>query len=242
MPSIILHFQAESAVSLPVDDFHLRQGLVYHLMRENEELSARMHAAAPGKNTYKFFTFSPLQMERTMFHEDMMLAEGKGSFEVRSVLPEVIETLTIAAMKAETLRLGRSSVKLAGIELKDTLIRESSVNIRMRGPLVMHHTAEDRYRHYISPMEDDFSDMLNRNFQRKYETFSGKAPEGEVAIRLLRPLRPEDRYSGRFKGIIITGYYGEYELTGAPEYLTFLYHCGLGVRNAEGFGFFEPVW
>ena len=43
----------------------------------------------------------------------------------------------------------------------------------------------------------------------------------------------------RYKGILITAWYGTYQLTGERKYLDFLYQTGLGAKNAQGFGMFE---
>ena len=43
------------------------------------------------------------------------------------------------------------------------------------------------------------------------------------------------------KDIYLTGWRGEYELSGRAEYLNFLYYCGLGARNSDGFGLFERI-
>lgn len=45
----------------------------------------------------------------------------------------------------------------------------------------------------------------------------------------------------KYKGFYISGWLGEYELSGEAKYLDFLYQTGLGSKNAQGFGLFDVV-
>jgi CRISPR-associated endoribonuclease Cas6 len=89
---------------------------------------------------------------------------------------------------------------------------------------------------------------MNNNFTRKYHAFTGHQPESTISI-LARAVGIQDKYVTRYKkvpvaggkDIYIIGWRGEYELRGYPEYLDFLYYCGLGARNSDGFGMFEML-
>ena len=50
-----------------------------------------------------------------------------------------------------------------------------------------------------------------------------------------------DKVVTTLKGIYITGWKGNYILNGSPDYLTFLYNCGIGNKNSQGFGLFELI-
>ena len=242
VPSITIHLEAAEPVSLPIDDFHLRQGLMYHLLRENEELSQELHNTPAGvRNVYKMLTYSPLNAEKRIFTDEFACLQGRCSWEIRSVRREIIETIAEAALKSDVLRLGQGSMLITGIELKDMLLRTPVQEIIMESPIVIHHTDSMKNRHYISPLEDDFEEMVNQNFRRKYAAYLGCETDESIRIRLNQRLTNQERYIGRFKSVTVCGFYGRYILEGSPDALTFLYHCGLGVRNAEGFGFFNVL-
>ncbi|MCC8075170.1 MAG: hypothetical protein LIO95_04380, partial [Clostridiales bacterium] len=56
-----------------------------------------------------------------------------------------------------------------------------------------------------------------------------------------RPSRARGATATTYKGNYITGYGGSFQLGGDPALLDLLYNAGLGGKNAQGFGMFDPV-
>ncbi len=242
MPSVRLIVKADNPVLIPVANEHIRQGILFRLTEENRELSEQLHHTGVGlRNIYKLFTFSPLEAEYTEPSGDRIALMGHIAFEIRAVEPEVIQTITEALPRRKCLRLGQENLPIQEIRQSDTILCMDKLRIRMRTPVSVHHTDQTHHRHYVRPDEPDFPDMIDRNFRMKYQSYTHEEPETGV---LLQPVQPRDctLYTVEYKGIIVKGYYGEYLLSGKPEYLTFLYHAGLGVRTAQGFGMFDPVY
>ncbi len=242
MPSVRMIVKAENPVLIPAANEHVRQGILFRLTEENRELSEQLHHTGMGlRNIYKLFTFSSLEAEYSEPCGERIALRGYIAFEIRAVEPEVIRTVTRALLSRKCLCLGRENLPIQDIRQSDTTLCMDHMRIRMRTPVSIHHTDQTHHRHYVSPDEPDFPDMIDRNFRKKYESYTHEEPETGV---LLRPVQPKDcaLYMVEYKGIIVKGYYGEYLLSGKPEYLTFLYHAGLGVRTAQGFGMFDPVY
>lgn len=83
-------------------------------------------------------------------------------------------------------------------------------------------------------------ELINENFKRKYNAYSGVFPEENIKIETMR-FSERDKYVTKYKGFYISGWYGIYRLQGKRKYLDFLYQAGLGDRNSQGFGMFDLI-
>jgi CRISPR-associated endoribonuclease Cas6 len=118
----------------------------------------------------------------------------------------------------------------------------------MLSPLTVHKTGDGGRTNYLDPLDTDFQEEINRNFERKYYAFYREYPAARITINVTS-VAARDKYVTLYKraekpgekDIYITGWRGEYELSGEPGHLSFLYYCGLGARNSDGFGMFEPI-
>ena len=241
MPSVTIRVDLEG-VRLPLEDKHILQGVLYALLSENPGLSAAVHdEGLPfGRHSYKLFTFSGL---RGPFHaaEGHRYYTGPAVFEFRSPEFQMCETISDAVNRRRLLRLGAEEVGIEGMVLSQQTFYTEALNIRMLTPVTVHQTLDDGFTRYYQPAEPEFARMIAENFARKYIACYGQPPEESVLL-LPRLVGPEDRVVTRFKGTIVKGCLGRYLLRGRPEYLTFLYDCGLGDRNSQGFGMFEGEW
>lgn len=109
----------------------------------------------------------------------------------------------------------------------------------MLSSLTVYCTENGKSKFY-TPLDKEFSEQINQNFQRKYAAFTGNMPTSDIRILPLH-VSGSDKYVTNFKGIHITAWRGEYQLFGNLEYLQFLYYCGLGAKNSNGFGMFEVL-
>lgn len=238
MPSVKIHVDLDG-IRLPAENKHLLQGLFYNLMADDPSLSASVHDAAPqfDGHSYKLFTFSGLR-GRFREHEGFVEYEGAGELEFRSPDMRLCETVSEAVGKRNWLRMGSAEAAVTGLTLAQRTFFADALEIRMETPVTVHRRLEDGFTRYFQPSEADFAQLIAENFARKYIACHGEPPEESVLL-LPRLVGPEDRVVTRFKGTIIKGCLGRYLLRGRPDYLTFLYDCGLGDRNSQGFGMFE---
>lgn len=238
MPSVKIHVDLDG-IRLPKEDKYILQGLFYNLMADDQAMSASVHNAAPqfGRNSYKLFTYSGVQGK--LYERDRYVDyEGAGELEFRSPDMRLCETVSEAVGKRKWLRLGFNRAAVIGMTLAQRSFFTETTEINMLTPVTVHRTLENGYTRYFQPAEPDFAQLIAENFARKYIACYGQPPEENVLL-LPRLVGPEDRIVTHFKGTVVKGCLGRYLLRGRPEYINFLYDCGLGDRNSQGFGMFE---
>jgi CRISPR-associated endoribonuclease Cas6 len=223
-------------LSIPLNYHHEVQSLLYRLLRENKGANWHNSGAAYGSRQYKLFTFSSLRGIKK-------IAEGRLNFErqvyldVRCVREDFCNALIEALEQKPPLILFGQPLAIEAVKTSGLLIVGDDLSIKMLSPLTIHQTDEAGATYYFTPLDVDFAEKISGNFRRKYTAFSGEAPLEGIKI-IPNRVSAGDKYVTTYKGIHITAWRGEYQLLGRAEYLNFLYYCGLGARNSEGFGMF----
>lgn len=245
MKSISLAFDA-STLNIPFSYHHQVQGLIYGLLDGGGGGLMHDQSIDSGKRQYKLFTFSSLRGGKVSQDRKALLFDRSVFLDVRSVRSEFCDALLDGLDKSKSFYLFGQHLNLRSVEVKEAPIKQSELRIKMLSPLTVHRTNENHFTHYFSPLDPDFGEEIHRNFARKYHAFTGEMPTSGITITA-SAVSSKDKYVTLYKkadstggkDIYITGWRGEYELKGRPDYLTFLYYCGLGARNSDGFGMFE---
>lgn len=115
-----------------------------------------------------------------------------------------------------------------------TFLKSEAV-FTMQTPIVLYRSADGHTR-YFAPNEDEFYPLLANNLEKKYAAVFGRDYSGPLGIECLR-CTADDKVVTRYKGTLITGYTGVFRIVADPDMLSVAYHCGLGGKNAMGFGF-----
>ena len=110
----------------------------------------------------------------------------------------------------------------------------------MNSPICLSKRCEDNKTVYLSPQDKDFEQYINNNFCKKFLSYYNTAPFSDVEI-ITTCVSSSDKVVTSLKNVYITAWKGNFILGGSPDYLSFLYDCGLGNRNSQGFGLFEVV-
>ena len=226
--------------ALPLAHHHILQGMVYGIIERGGD-SAFLHdegyRSGNGRN-FKLFCFSSLRGRKTV-------ANGRINFEyriyldVRGVSDEFCSAFERGLEQCGNVKLGGCMLTVASWRNTDPPAFTSSMDIQMLSPLTVYATAEKK-TFYFTPLEDHFQTAINQNFRNKYKAYYGAEPEGGIRLTPMR-VGAHDKYVTRYKNTMITAWRGIYRLEGVPEHLRFLYYAGLGGKNSEGFGLWEPV-
>lgn len=183
------------------------------------------------------FQFSQLKGEYRIENKRITFF-SEVSFEVRSPEPLLIRLLGDCIWE-NGVTFGDHVYTEVQLELYDYTVEEKELLIRMKSPLTVYATDEESEKtFYFSPDDPVFYDMVNDNFFRKYQAYYGITPVSGIHLETHGNKFPKKLVT-RYKGILITAWYGTYQLTGERKYLDFLYQTGLGAKNAQGFGMFE---
>ncbi len=237
-----LSYVLPEPVSLPMGHHEVIQGYLYRILNAVPEYSELLHDVGytDGTRSYKLFVYGPLEgpyeiRNRTITFRDAVCLE------VRSPMPDFCDIFMQAVMHAEHHELNRQELILQSCTMRRDLIHSDSVEIQMKSPLCLSTTEYiegEKKTVYYRPEEPAFYEQVGENFRNKLMAATRQETDEEISLLPVR-VSERDKYVTRFKGIYITAWKGIYRLSGSPQALSFLYDCGLGSRNAQGFGMFD---
>lgn len=225
-------------LSLPLNYNHIMQGIIYSSLTNDKNYQAFLHDTGIDETShYKYFTFSSL-CGKHYIEDKKIFFTDKIFFEIRSVDSYFI-FLLYEYFKNNGITFGNKTYK-PNLVIKNKIIRNNSISIKMNSPICISKKEENGNSIYLTPRDSDFNDYINKNFIKKYTTFYNSEPVSKIEI-IDTFISPNDKIVTTLKGIYITAWKGSYILLGSPNCLTFLYNCGLGVKNSQGFGLFELI-
>lgn len=236
-----LRTKLNNTITLPVNYNHILQGVIYNAVfaiYPNYADTLHDDGGHFGERTYKAFTFGPLLGKYHVKDKTITFTEDI-TWEIRSSDAMLI---TILRHYFESHGLVLQSYRKRSVEVAVTnnVIQDSRVRIRLISPITAYSTYEDSgYTYYYTPEEYGFYELTRQNAFKRYTSIRGAAIE-ELEFRPIS-VRRSDKVVTRYRGTIIEGWKGKYELEGSPELLDFLYQTGLGAKNAQGFGMFDVI-
>lgn len=228
-------------ITLPVQYNHLVQATIYQLI-EQPVLRNFLHEQgfAMGQRKFKLFTFSRL-LGRPRFDRTtkQLIFTSPLRLVICSPVNFIVQELGNGFLRQGRIRLGEAVLQVDGVDVADPIIRTNAVTVRMLSPLVVYSTLEDgsrRFTYYYSPFEARFQELVLSNLAKKYLLIYGRAAAGEGFEIVPAYVRQSDHKVVEYKGTVIEGWMGSYNLTGDPQLLEVALHAGLGAKNSQGFG------
>lgn len=219
---------------LPIAYHHILQSAIY------AQIGGELHDVdfKYDRRGYKLFTFGPLEGKYVISNRNIIFSD-EISFEVRCFVDEIglniINTIT-----KNGIRLGRNTYKDVEVNIKRRFIENNRITISMKSPICVYETDDDKHTIFFNPTEEEFYYAVEDNFIRKYAAVMEEYPEDGISLELVK-FSQRDRYFTKYKGFYIEAWKGIYELSGKPDYLSFLYDVGIGAKNSQGFGMFDVV-
>lgn len=245
---IKLKLASDNHVVLPIHYNHLVQSLIYSNL--DEKLSRFLHdkGFCDGKRNFKGFTFSRLMSKK----RKVLTGAGKISLlpplelVVSSPLSQFVEGLAETLIKQKTLDLGNNKVYFESISFIAKPKLEGKLRIKMLSPVTVYSTLNKangkRKTYYYTPMEKEFGELIENNLLKKYRAYYGKSVSNNNSrVFNIEPVRvsKKDEKIILYKGTVIKGWMGVYDVEGAPELIGLAYEAGIGSKNSQGFGCFE---
>ena len=240
MKTIILCIENES-ISLPVNYNNMIQGLIYTLISEDQEYAdvIHEHGFELGERKYKLFTFGQLE-GKCRFAERKLHFSSDINLEIRFADDHMAEIVFNRLLRNPSIRIGSHNLNVVNLQISENLIMREQIMIRMKAPLTIHSTSENKMTHYYSPGEPEFRELILQNLSKKYFAAYGEPYVGVLDFVPLK-VSAADKVVTSFKGIMITGWKGDYYMEADRKLLNFAYYSGLGDRNSQGFGMFEII-
>lgn len=248
IPAIHITFNLGEPLTVPVNYHHLLQAFVYNILPEERATAIHDQGFLHHKRVYKPLCFSKL-LGQTEYDKNTrkLTFNHKIRLSISSIIPELVETVLNNLMLAEDLTLHGQKVYVDNIQFDRNKVMTDRLVVKAISPITVYSTFEKRngskITHYFAPQDLVFEHLIQENFARKYEAFTGKSLENELELLQIKPIQvgKKDKVITNYKDTWIVGYTGVYELKSKPEYLSFMLDCGLGAKNASGFGMVIPV-
>ncbi len=225
-------------LTLPLNYNHILQGIIYNSLANDLNYQKTLHnKGLTEKDNYKLFTFSSLCGNHSIHNKNITFYD-KVFLEIRSVDGYFI-LLLYEHLKSNGITFGKKTFS-TNLHIENKIIRENSITIKMNSPICITKKDENNNNIYLSPRDNSFEEAINNNFIRKYFSYYNVVPDSDIKITNIN-LSYKDKIVTTLKKVYITAWKGEYILTGSPVYLTFLYNCGIGSKNSQGFGLFDII-
>lgn len=235
---IKIKFQLNHPCRLPLHYNHYVQSMIYDLLSDNPEFSSHLHDTGYRfqDRTYKLFTFSQLRGPYLIEDKSICFKDWI-ELDIRSIDRKFQQILIEKLSSLKEVALGTNRLRIQKIEQSFVSISDSKIHIIMAAPMIVHITNQMKKTYFFSPWDKEFYERLSKNAKRKFITYYGNEPTGDLRIT---PVDISQRHKvvSKYKDFFITGWRGEYILEGDAALLHFLYQVGLGEKNAMGFGMF----
>lgn len=247
---ILLHLRTENPLELPINYQEYLIGFIYKNISD-EKYRSFLHDEGYKyqKRTYKHFAFSRI-LGSYRYNRSRKTITFAPSFSllVASPIDRFLQEFAQSMLLSTEQRIGRQCVYLESFEtLPEPATFPDTVRIRMLSPMVVYSTLNHpngtKYTYYYSPHQELFSSMIESNLKRRFFSMHPEDSELATSSFSISPLNVDKRHKvvTRFRGIIIEGWMGEYEVFGDPRLLRWAYHSNLGNKGSQGFGVFEMI-
>jgi len=230
---------------LPLKYNHIIQGFIYENI--SGSLASWLHDQGESFNRrrFKLFTFSRLLGRYKISNGDIIF-KGPLELHISSVHERILKSLATHLLHKEWLKFGREYCKLDGIEVQNPVFDNTHIKVRALSPIVVYSTLEKgdgkRKTYYYSPFEDDWKEQILLNLERKASALGWNLCLDHTD-HFVKPLKVSNRDLKiiEYKGTIIKGWTGLYELELPKPFLNLAYDAGLGSKNSQGFGCIDPL-
>lgn len=249
IPVIHLCFKLDKPLKVPVNYQHLLQAFVYSILPQQEASHIHEHGFQHKNRLYKLFCFSRLQGDRTHYDKDTkkLTFHKMITLSISSIIPDIIEKVANSLMLSGSVQFHGQKITVDSINFEKLNVTQDVLVVKAVSPITVYSTFEKRngskITHYFTPFDKVFEHLIEENFARKYEAFTGESLEHEKELISITPIHVTKRHKvvTNYKKTWVTGWTGTYELKGRPEYLTFLLNTGISAKNSSGFGMVLPV-
>ena len=239
-------FESETGkIILPVNYNRYIQSFIYKNI--SPKLAGFLHNEGfkYEKRDFRLFTFSRIFGKYRIIRSEKTLEfKTPVSFYLSTVYPVIAEEFTESIIKADDMKIGKNKIFLSSVEVFMKKINKDKMRIRALSPIVVYSTLKKgdggKKTYYYSPFEKEFSDLVGKNIMKKYTAYYKKKPVNDRFI--IKPYKVSEKrnlITTFYKGTVIKGWTGIYEIESSPEFLEFSYCTGIGSKNSQGFGMWE---
>ncbi len=226
-------------IILPIHYNSLVQGMIYKLLRE--DLSEFLHERGfqNENRVFKMFTFSRILGKYSSGRKNgRIIFMGPVKLTISSHFNDFSNSIGNSLLAREKIRLGNNYLKVKQLSVEKEKVDNERIKVRTLSPISTYSTLfrgdGKKFTYYYNPSEDDFAININNNLKNKYRAYySEEPPEGKVNVKSIGDTRLS---IVKYKGFVIKGYTGSFNMTGPIPLLQLGINTGLGSKNSQGFG------
>ncbi len=226
---------------------HILQALIYNMFDKNFAKWLHEKGFIYEKRTFKHFTFSSiLEYGRIDKRSGTITFSNKISFILSSAVEQILEQFARNAVTKEKIRLGRNELYLDSVLiLPQPEIKSDKIRINTLSPIEVHSTLEKmdgtKKTYYYAPQEKEFSQLVNKNLQKKWQALYDEECSHEIKIYPVRAQYLKKSIT-KYKDFVVQGWKGHFFLESEePRILQFALDSGIGSKSSQGFGNIERV-
>ena len=231
---ILIQLHNSSPFSIPLNYNYQVQSSIYRKLSEVGQADFWHDVGFGDLSRFKTFVFGRLNGDSTVFGKTISF-HGDIELEVRSPAFSFCDAIQRSIEKKPQIRLFDRQLPVSQCTLANRHLWTDRLLVQTLSPIVIKQKSNDGKSMYCSPEDAEYSDRINKNFMKKYQAVYGTAPKGIC----VSPVREIKKTVTSYKKTWITAYDGVFLLEGSIPCLEFLYNCGLGEKNAQGFGMFS---
>lgn len=192
------------------------------------------------KRSYKLYSFSRIMGKAIIDKKKRQFNFGKEvGLYISSMDEKFLQYIFNHFLEDEkSINLLQNHLTIESVEFLPKQAYEPKLKVRTLSPITTYSTLTNsegkKKTYYYTPYEKEFSENIAKNLVKKYYSYYGTYPEDcNFAIY------PKDRVKEvvlTYKGLIIKGWSGNFEITGSEEMMDTAFSAGLGSKNGQGFG------
>nr|WP_290665567.1 CRISPR-associated endoribonuclease Cas6 [Ardenticatena sp.] len=229
---------------VPLHYNRIVQGFIYNHL--DEQLATFLHEEGwrDGKRRLPLFVFSRL-FGAFVRRKGYLHFRDQVRLYVASPATEMLSSFVSGLVRAGEVHLDGRNLFVHSVEVLQEQPLSRPLRLEALSPITVYSTLKTpdgrTKTYYYAPQEVEFGQQVLMNLQRKIRAWTGEATSPEGAT--FRPVKVSNRnlVVARYKGTLIKGWTGIYELDAPEPYLRMALDAGLGAKNSQGFGF-VTVW
>lgn len=205
------------------------------------------------RRRFKLFTFSQLKAERSRVdirmrgEEKLHLLPGRVEWQIASPVEPFLTNFASGLLTSGVLRITSAELPIAHVETLSPPQWQETLRCKCLSPIVaaVGEKADGKYHtRYLRPKDPAWSERVRENLLGKYSALHGTTPE-DTRLSLRFDTEYLEKHRGTklvtYKEIQIVGAFAPFTLSTSKELFEVAYNCGVGEKNAAGFGMVEVV-
>lgn len=218
---------------------HYRQGVQAFLYSIFPlEIAEYMHDMGniDGSKQFKPFVFSNIIGKYTVIDKKIYFSDGAILY-FATPISELLASVYLFLQNNPVMVLYDQFMPVVSVQILDESMDDGTYHYGTLSPVTVYST-EDGFTSYAEPYHNEYRDMLKENLKRKYEQIYQEPCHEYINIYSFSDVKQN---ICKFKNTHVVAYRYRCKITTTKNMHDIILNCGLGSKNAAGFGMMELV-